>query len=176
MPAERTTRENLRQTTLWNKPEVSSSTTSTSKSKSKKDSIERLDTDVILCIKPEFVKLISTREKNYEYRKYKLRSSLERLWLYETAPTSAITYVMSTTEPKTPGQVRDPTGVGNDDFDAGKKVSKYGYPVTGLWRLRSPVTSKQLKETYGIAVPQGFCYLPKKLGDGEKLEDMEKVF
>ena len=49
--------------------------------------------DAILCIKPEFTKLIAERKKNHEYRKYKLKDSVKHLWLYETAPTSAITYV-----------------------------------------------------------------------------------
>jgi len=36
---------------------------------------------------------------------------------------------METSKPKTPGQVQDPSGVGNDDFNNGLKESKYGYPV-----------------------------------------------
>lgn len=51
----------------------------------------RVFTDAILSIKPEFTQLISKRRKNHEYRKYKLKESVTRLWLYETAPTSAIT-------------------------------------------------------------------------------------
>lgn len=54
---------------------------------------------VILCIKPEFTKLISERKKNYEYRKYKLKENVKHLWLYETAPTSAVTYVCLSTHP-----------------------------------------------------------------------------
>ena len=54
---------------------------------------DRSHEDAILCIKPEFTKLIAERKKNYEYRKYKLKDSVKHLWLYETAPTSAITYV-----------------------------------------------------------------------------------
>lgn len=67
-----------------------SSSKSPSKSKSK---VERVFTDTILCIKPEFSQLIASREKNHEYRNYQLRSTVVRLWFYETAPTSAITYV-----------------------------------------------------------------------------------
>ena len=57
----------------------------------------RVYSDVVLTIKPEFVKLLAARTKNHEYRKYKLREAVERLWLYETAPTMAITYVFSLT-------------------------------------------------------------------------------
>ena len=82
---------------------------------------------------------------------------------------------MSTTEPKTPGQVKDSTGIGNDDFDAGKKVSKYGYPVIGLWKLKTPITIQMLKADYKMTIPQSFCFLPKAVADAEKVEDMEKV-
>ena len=59
------------------------------------DAEGRATTDVLLTIKPEFTKLIAEGKKNHEYRKYKLKESVARLWLYETAPTSAITYVPS---------------------------------------------------------------------------------
>ena len=59
------------------------------------DADGRSTTDVLLTIKPEFTKLIAQRKKNHEYRKYKLKESVCRLWLYETAPTSAITCVVS---------------------------------------------------------------------------------
>ena len=61
------------------------------KAKSKQDDPDRVYSDVILCIKPEFTQLIAERKKNHEYRKYKLKETVVRLWLYETAPTSAIT-------------------------------------------------------------------------------------
>ncbi len=64
---------------------------STPKAKSKAVKEDRVLTDVLLSIKPEFTKLISERKKNHEYRKYKLQDTVVRLWLYETAPTSAIT-------------------------------------------------------------------------------------
>ena len=57
------------------------------------DADGRATTDVLLTIKPEFTKLIAERRKNHEYRKYRLKDSVVRLWLYETAPTSAITCV-----------------------------------------------------------------------------------
>ena len=46
--------------------------------------------DAIIAIKPHFVQLIAQRKKNHECRKYKL-ASVQRLWLYETAPKSMIT-------------------------------------------------------------------------------------
>ncbi|KAJ3192730.1 hypothetical protein HDU67_005372 [Dinochytrium kinnereticum] len=119
--------------------------------------------DVILPIKPEYVRLIVDRKKNYEYRKYKLRPTIERLWLYETAPISAIRYVMSTASPRRPGEVCDSSGIGNDDFDAGLKESKYGYPVLAVSRLPDILTKKTLEAKFGIKSLQGFRYVPKDI-------------
>lgn len=93
MPAERTERKSLRQTTLTSQPTLVASSSTSSKKSKKKSTLDRAYSDAILTIKPEFAKLIAKREKNYEYRKYELRETVQRIWLYETAPTSAITYV-----------------------------------------------------------------------------------
>ncbi len=83
---------------------------------------------------------------------------------------------MFTATPKVPGEVNDPSGVGNDDFDQGLKQSKYGYPVTELYKLQKPLTTAELKERFDIAVPQGWRYATKKLVEEMRLEDMEKIF
>ena len=83
---------------------------------------------------------------------------------------------MSTTTPKVPGEVNDPSGIGNDDFDKGLKQSKYGYPVTELYKLKKPLAVSELKTRFDIAVPQGWRYAPRQLVDQMKLEDMEKLF
>ncbi|KAJ3526908.1 hypothetical protein NM688_g8199 [Phlebia brevispora] len=180
MPAERTDKS-LRQTTLLGGLVSSSSVAAglkraSSKSKSKQNVPGRAYTDTILTIKPEFAGLIAKREKNHEFRKYELRETVKRLWLYETAPTSAITYVMETSRPKVPGQVKDPSGIGNDDFDKGLKKSKFGYPVVALYKLKTPLKPEEMKERFGIAPLQGYCYAPTKLVEEVKLEDMIKVF
>ena len=81
-----------------------------------------------------------------------------------------------TSRPKRPGEVRDSSGIGNDDFDQGLKQSKFGYPVLGLYKLKPSVTPTEMKDQYKIATPQGYCYATKELVEGLKLEDMEKIF
>ncbi|KIY47496.1 hypothetical protein FISHEDRAFT_14318, partial [Fistulina hepatica ATCC 64428] len=137
---------------------------------------ERVLSDAILRIKPRFAHLIASREKNHEYRKYRLHDTTVRLWLYEIEPTCAITYVIRTSRPKLPGQVRDPSGVGNDDFDAGKKVSTHGYPILGLWKLKNPLTPEAWYERFKIPMPEGHCYAPRILVECENIEDMEEIF
>jgi len=91
MPATRTgakPKETTRQLTLTGEL---ASVTPLSKSRSR-SSIERIYTDAILSIKPEFIELIAAREKNHEYRGYKMRDTVIQIWLYTTTPISAITY------------------------------------------------------------------------------------
>ena len=99
MPAERT-EKSLRQTTLTGAFAPSTSTTrppAKRASTKAKDTPGRVYTDTILTIKPVFAELIAKREKNHEFRKYEMRDTVKRIWLYETAPTSAITYVHPST-------------------------------------------------------------------------------
>ena len=56
----------------------------------------RVLSDVLLAIKPNHLANIAAQQKNHEYRKYRLRDGVERLWLYETSGEggrSAITSV-----------------------------------------------------------------------------------
>jgi hypothetical protein len=137
--------------------------------------VERVYTDAVLPIKQEFMDLIAAGKKNHEYRAYKMRETVERIWLYTTTPTCAVTHVMVTSRPKIPGQVCDPSGVGNDDFDLGLKKSKFGYPVLGLYRLKDPLKPEAMKKLE-IAPPQGLVYAPKSLVDNIPLGEMEKLF
>ncbi len=74
-----------------------SSAASKSKSKPKRKSADnRVITDVLLAIKANHLANIASKQKNHEYRKYRLRDGVERLWLYETGAgsgRSAITCV-----------------------------------------------------------------------------------
>ena len=83
---------------------------------------------------------------------------------------------MATSTPRVPGEVNDPSGVGNDDFDKGLKQSKYGYPVTKLWKLEKPLTTSELKERFDIGVPQGWRYATKKLVQEMSVDEMKRLF
>jgi hypothetical protein len=45
---------------------------------------DRMLTDVLLSIKPVHLANLVSRQKNHEYRKYRLRDGVTRLWFYET--------------------------------------------------------------------------------------------
>jgi hypothetical protein len=62
---------------------------SRSSSKSEASADNRVMTDVLMAIKPVHLKNIASRQKNHEYRKYRLRDEVTRLWFYETADGGA---------------------------------------------------------------------------------------
>ena len=117
-----------------------------------------LETDIILAIKPEFAEAIRVQEKNHEYRKYEIKSTVTRFWLYETEPINAIRYIIKVGPVKTPGQVQDPSGLGNDDFDKGLKESKYGFPILEMRQLNEPLSGLLMENNYGISPPHRYTY------------------
>lgn len=84
--------------------------------------------------------------------------------------------MVETSHPKTPGEIQDPSGVGNDDFDRGLMNSKFGYPVIALYKLKEPIALNEMRKQYNLTAPQGYCYAPAKLTLERKLEDMARVF
>ncbi|PNY26887.1 PUA-like domain protein, partial [Tolypocladium capitatum] len=134
---------------------------------------DRVQTDVLLAVQPVHLNNILTRQKNHEYRKYRLRDGVERLWLYETRGTrertgsAAITHI-ATIPPNvrhTPGTVpEEPFGMGNSEFNAGMKQSRYGYPIMELYELARPITLGEMKTAWGMGgAPMGWCYVKEPM-------------
>lgn len=150
---------------------------------------DRVTTDVLIAIKPIHLANIVSQEKNHEYRKYRLRDEVVRLWLYETSEggqgRASITHIAVIPEGvrHTPGTVpTEPFGIGNDDFNAGLKQSKYGYPVLELHELVKPVTLAEMKSKWGMGAPMGWRYVSADLWgdrwgeDDERADKMARVF
>lgn len=64
----------------------------------------------------------------------------------------------------TPGTVPEKLlGIGNDDFNDGRKVSKYGYPVLELYKLARPVALDEMNSRWAMGSPTGWRYVPAAL-------------
>ncbi|KAF4949155.1 hypothetical protein FSARC_13573 [Fusarium sarcochroum] len=150
---------------------------------------ERVATDVLLSIKPVHLANIVSREKNHEYRKYRLKDGVSRLWLYETGGgggRSSITHiaVIPPTTRHEPGSVpTEPFGIGNTEFNDGLKESKYGYPILELYELINPVTLNEMKTQWGMGgAPMGWQNVGSNLWedrwgqDEGRDEKMNKLF
>jgi hypothetical protein len=122
-------------------------------------------TDVFLKIKPEHMFNICARIKNHEFRKYPLPPNTTRIWFYEINPIDALTYVVTVGGVRYPGEVQDSVGLGNDDFDAGLKDSKFGYPIQKVSFLQRPLSSAQLLEEHNLEIPNHYYALPPSVLD-----------
>jgi predicted transcriptional regulator len=116
--------------------------------------------DIFMSIKPEHMQNIASGSKNHEYRGYLLPSSIKHIWFYTTSPIQRIEYMARISSGKIPGQVPDDGGIGNAEFNAGLKESKYGYEILALWRLKMPVSlEKALAEGFLKGAPQKYCWV-----------------
>lgn len=132
--------------------------------------------DVVMSVRPEHMANIASGEKNHEYRKYSLPMTVKRVWFYTTAPVSAIEYVAQVGPGRKPGQVPEDGGMGNADFNAGRKVSKFGHEVLRLWKVREPIFLSTAKARGVLkAPPQKYNFAPRELVEGWPMSDMEIV-
>ena len=132
--------------------------------------------DIFMSIKPEHIAHIASGAKNHEFRRYLLPSSIRHIWFYTTAPISTIQYVARISHGKAPGTVPEDGGLGNADFNAGKKQSTFGYEILALWELAHPITLQQAKAR-GISKgpPQKYTFVSKQVCGQGVLETQARV-
>lgn len=66
----------------------------------------------------------------------------------------------------TPGTVSEqPHGIGNSEFNAGLKMSKYGYPIHAMYELLRPVALDEMKDSWNMSAPMGWSYIKRDLWD-----------
>jgi hypothetical protein len=75
-------------------------------------------------------------------------------------PMCMCSRVVVTTRPTVPGQVCDPSGVGDDDFDCGLKNSKLGYR---LYRLKTPLKRETMRK-FRLSTPRRLMNATSWLG------------
>ncbi|KAJ5716020.1 uncharacterized protein N7483_013201 [Penicillium malachiteum] len=99
-------------------------------SNTKLPSMRSIFSDVILPMRDPYMTQIIKGVKNYEFRKYRLKASVKRIWLYRTAPHSSITRVCEILPARTrnPGDLPlEKDGLGDSEF---KKDIKTGMATT----------------------------------------------
>lgn len=113
---------------------------------------------IYISIKPVYTKLIETGEKNYEFRNYIPKEPFDTLFVYESAPSSILKYIISIEKIiKQPDKITK-KGYGNDDFNEEKKFSKYAYEIKNVYKLTTPLDLKYLKDNFNFTPPQGYAY------------------
>ncbi|KAI4266922.1 MAG: hypothetical protein L6R38_008470 [Xanthoria sp. 2 TBL-2021] len=127
-------------------------------------------TDAILPMQEPYMQQIVKGEKTYEFRKYLLKPSVQRIWFYRTAPHSSIEYVCNILPAKTRNPADAPleeNGLGNQEFNSRHNDWKgydYAYKILSVYHLNKPITLNDLKVTHNMkAAPRGLVYTPSSM-------------
>jgi predicted transcriptional regulator len=112
---------------------------------------------IYISINPESMNKIIKGIKNNEFRNYIPKSGFTLLYVYETAPTGKLKYVIEIGEIVSYPDKIEEEGDGNTDFNNGKKT-KYAYSISKVEELVNPISLRELKEKFGFLPPQAFSY------------------
>ncbi|KAA8566029.1 hypothetical protein EYC84_009831 [Monilinia fructicola] len=117
--------------------------------------------DIFISLYPTHVENIISRNKNHEFRPYKFPATVSRIWIYQTKPLSTLTHMAAIGPPKAPGEITALDGLGNSEFNAGEKRSKFAYEILELYALANPMTIQELKSRQWFkAAPQKYARVP----------------
>lgn len=117
--------------------------------------------DIMVSLHPEHIARIVDRTKNHEFRAWKIPQEVSRIWVYITRPESELRYMCLFSEPKTPGEIEDEKGIGNLEFNQGKKAAKFAYEILQVYELNNPVSLEEMKRKGWVAgAPQKYTYIP----------------
>lgn len=134
--------------------------------------------DVILPMTFDYMSQIVRGEKTYEFRRYRIAPSVERIWFYITAPMKEVKYLCEIDPARTRKRGDEPLeedGVGNKEFNERHEDwagYDFAYRLRSLYMLKAPIKLAELKEKYGIkAAPRGLVYTPEALLRDVKWKD-----
>ena len=113
---------------------------------------------IILSIKPEFCELILAGNKPYEFRNFIPKQFSPYFFVYESAPTSALKYILEVAKPiKFPDQVEG-KGFGNELFNSGQMNYKLAYKIEEIYLLAEPIPLSILREKFDFSAPQAYTF------------------
>lgn len=141
-------------------------------------------TDVILAMLDPYMEEIWTGVKNYEFRKYRLPPTIQRIWFYRHPPHSAITHICEI-DPVArtrngPGDTPLPEdGVGNKEFNENHPDwggYDYAYKILSTWELKEPLSLEKMMNMYGFTGrPRKWTALPDEIARDIVWNNQNKV-
>jgi predicted transcriptional regulator len=121
--------------------------------------------NVILSIKPQFVKQIFNGQKKYEFRRVIFKkTNIKKVIIYASFPVKKIVgeFEIETILSDSPSdfwyKTQEFAGTNQDhffDYFSGKKIG-FAIKIKKLKKYRIPI---DLFDLYGIKPPQSFCYI-----------------
>ncbi|KAJ7192327.1 hypothetical protein GGX14DRAFT_380209 [Mycena pura] len=129
-------------------------------------------TDCVLPMTDDYMQNIVRGEKTYEFRRYRIPASVERIWFYLNAPLSRIAYVCEI-DPAVTRNEGDPKlpedGLGNKEYNTFHKDWRgydFAYRVRSVYEILEPITLAKMKSHYGCGgAPRGLIYLPETIAN-----------
>lgn len=117
--------------------------------------------NAILSIKPQFVEEIKAGKKRYEYRKSVFKQSVEKVYVYASAPVSKIVgeFQPADVVSGVPGDVwietQEHSGITRKYFDEYFKDRKTAYAIAikNFVKFERPLDLPE-----GVKAPQSYCY------------------
>lgn len=138
-------------------------------------------TDLLLSINiptANYMHQIVIREKDHEFRKYRYPSTVARIWFYENAPVSAVTYICDVDQARTRTASDKPletTGVGNAEFNAFHpdfQKYEFAYRIRSCRRLKTPIPLDVLQSRYGFEkAPRGVLFATEQMIKDHPVEE-----
>ncbi|WP_414052595.1 hypothetical protein [Macrococcus animalis] len=113
---------------------------------------------IFISIKPEYTKQIENRKKPYELRNFNPKKKINKLYIYETAPNSQLSYIAITDSPICYPDIITDYGEESQRYNAGISKYKKAFPIIHLYKFAEPLKLSHLKEKYNFNAPQGFVY------------------
>ncbi|KAJ6463900.1 hypothetical protein C8R45DRAFT_877862 [Mycena sanguinolenta] len=141
-------------------------------------------TDAILPMMDNYMQNIVRQEKNFEFRRYRISDSVQRIWFYLNAPFSHIAYICEIDPARTrnPGDPPLPEdGIGNAEFNTERggewERYDYAYRIRSVWRIKEPIGLKTMKEKYDLkGAPRGLVYVPELMASEVIWDQQECVW
>ena len=120
-----------------------------------------MSTEIIYSLKPIYANLILQKKKNHEFRTVRPKNLPDRIWFYISAPESRLMYMAQVGEIiKHPEKILI-SGEGNQEFNNSENIKEFAYPIIHFYKIKEPLTIKDLQERFGFSAPQSFAYLNK---------------
>lgn len=120
--------------------------------------------------------------KTYEFRKYRIAESVQRVWFYVTAPESRISHICDISPARTRTKADEPlplNGLGNKEFNERHPDwdgYDYAYEIKAVYQLALPLGLKVMKEIYGWkGAPRGLVYVTLEMAKEFPLDEQMKI-
>ncbi|KAJ6783322.1 hypothetical protein PWT90_02557 [Aphanocladium album] len=140
-------------------------------------------TDVIMAIQDPYMDEIMKGTKNYEFRKYGLPKTVQRIWFHRTAPRSSLTHICEISphiDRNTSNIKIDEDGRGNKEFNERHKDwvgYDFAHKILSVYEIKEPITLKRMMDEFSIlSAPRRFVYLPQGISDAVSWKQQKKIF